>query len=173
LPNNTAGIIISAVGGAIGLTSLFIYLHQRSKIPKISFDGYFKKEQAFLTSNVSTKATTYYVRIEKNPKGEGEIESCAGSLNVNNSIYRTVWISGKRHDNFVKEAWLKLFYVDMIDDTIGFFNTAEESNAKRSPASKGRRIGDNITMKLEAARGRCPQPHTENIEYIIKNAQYF
>jgi hypothetical protein len=84
LSHNTAGIIISAVTGAIGLSSVFIYIHQRSKIPKLSFDGYFKKEQAFLTSHMSSKITTYYVRIENvNPKSEGEILSCAGSLTIN------------------------------------------------------------------------------------------
>lgn len=79
----------------------------------------------------------------------------------------------KRHHNFVKEAWLKLFDVEWKDETIGLFDTAEESNAKRPPASYGRRIGDKITMQLEAARGHCPEPHEGNIEYIIKNARYF
>ena len=124
MSHNTAGIIISAVSGAIGLTSLFIYLHQSSKIPKISFDGYFKKEQPFLTGHVSTKVITYYVRIEDiNPKGEGQIERCAGSVTVNDTEYKTVWISGERHQDFVKRAWLKLFDVDSKDETIGLFDT--------------------------------------------------
>src|SRR5438309_719656 len=127
-------------------------MHQRSKIPRLSFNGYFKREQAFVTGQVSTKVTTYYVRIENiNPKGEGQIERCAGTLIAKNNEYKTVWISDKRHHNFVKEAWLKLFDVDMNDDTIGFFDTRVESNVKRSPASKGRRIGDNITMQVVAA----------------------
>jgi hypothetical protein len=171
---NTAGIIISAVTGAIGLSSVFIYIHQRSKIPKLSFDGYFKKEQAFLTSHISSKITTYYVRIENvNPKSEGEILSCAGSLTVNDTEYKTAWISDERDHNFVREAWLKLFDVDSKNDTIGFFDTPVETEARHKPTSYGRRIGDNITIQLEAARVRCPEPHNENIEYIIKNAQYF
>ena len=67
----------------------------------------------------------------------------------------------------------KIFDVDSKNDTIGFFDTPVETDARHKPTSYGRRIGDNITMQLEAARGRCPEPHHENIEYIIKNVQYF
>lgn len=97
-------------------SELCVYIiHQRSKIPKLSFDGYFKKEQAFLTSHMSSKITTYYVRIENvNPKSEGEILSCAGSLTIN----ETAWISDGRDHNFVMEAWLKLFDIDSKNNTI-------------------------------------------------------
>jgi hypothetical protein len=73
----------------------------------------------------------------------------------------------------VKEAWLKLFDVDSKEDTIGFFDTPVETDAKRNPSSYSRRIQDKIIMRLEAARGGCPPPHAEKIEYIIKNAEYF
>jgi hypothetical protein len=172
--SNNIGIIVSAVAGAISLSSAFLYIHQRRKIPRLSFDGYFKTERPFVTGQVSTKVATYCVRIENiNPKGEGEIELCAGSLTVNDSIYKTVWISDERHHNFVREAWLKLFDVDSKDDTIGLFDTSGETDAKRYPAAYGRLISDNITIKLESARGHLPDPVTEKIEYIIKNAQYF
>jgi len=169
--------VATALAGLTGLAALgsvFVYARQRQKIPKLSFDGYFKTEQTFLTGHDPTNVSTYCVRIEDiNPKREGEIRLCAGSLTVNTEVYKTIWMfTKKRHHNFVKEAWLKLFDVDSKNETIGFSDTAEESNAKRSPASYGRRIGDNITMQLEAARGRCPEPHNENIEYIIKKAEY-
>ena len=137
------------------LGSVFVYMHQRQKIPRLLFNGYFKREQPFLTGHVSTKVTTYYVIIENiNPKGEGQIEWCAGSLTVDDSEYKTVWMSEERHHNFVKEAWLKLFDVDSKEETIGFFDTPVETDAKRNPSSYGRRVGDNITIQLEAARGR-------------------
>lgn len=169
---------VAAVAGALtslaALGSLYVYWRKRQTIPDLSFDGYFKTEETFLTGNTPSKVTTYCVRIEDvNPKREGEIRSCAGSLTVSNDTFKTIWMfTKKRHHNFVKEAWLKLFDVDSKDETIGFFDTAEESNAKRSPASYGGRIGHCITMQLEAARGHCPEPHNEDIDYIIRNAQY-
>jgi hypothetical protein len=64
--------VIAWIGGLTTLAALgsvFVYIHQRQKIPRLSFDGYFKKEQPFVTGHVSTKVTTYYVRIEDiNPK---------------------------------------------------------------------------------------------------------
>jgi hypothetical protein len=106
--SNDAGIIVSALTGVVSL-AVFVYLHKRAKIPKLSFDGYFKTEQPFLTGHESSKVTTYCVRIENiNLKSEVEIELCAGSLTVNNSIYKTVWMStDKRHDNFVKDALIR------------------------------------------------------------------
>jgi hypothetical protein len=173
LSNITAAL--GALTGLAALGSVYAYVRQRQKIPKLSFEGYFKTAQLFLTSHAPSKVTTYCVRIENiNLKSEGEIKLCAGSLTVNDSIYKTVWMStDKRHHNFVKEAWLKLFDVDSKDDTIGLFDTSGETDAKRSPATYGRRIDDNITMQLESARGQCPNPATENIESIIKNARYF
>jgi hypothetical protein len=169
----------SVAAGVIGAvatvtTSIFVYIHQRRKIPILSFNGYFKTERPLVTGNVHNQVTTYCVRVEDvNPKTEGKIESCAGSIVVANDTYRTVLMfSNQRHQDFVKEAWLKLFDVNSKDETIGLFNTPEELNAKRASASYGRRIGDSITMQLEAARGNCPKPHIENIEYIINNAQF-
>jgi hypothetical protein len=165
---------LGALTGLAALGSVFVYMHQRQKIPRLSFNGYFKREQPFVTGHDPSSVTTYYVRIEDvNLKSEGQIERSAGTLTSNNSEYKTVWISDERHHNFVKEAWLKLFDVDSKDDTIGFFDTPVETGAKRNPASYGRRIQDKIMMQLESARGRCPPSHTEKIEYIIKNAQYF
>ena len=46
---------------------------------------------------------------------------------------------------FVKQAWLKLFDVNPRDETLGFF-----SNGKRHPASIGRRMGDSVTIQLNA-----------------------
>jgi hypothetical protein len=90
-------------------------------------------------------------------------------MTVNDNEYKTIWMfTNKRHHNFVKEAWLKLFDVDWKEETIGLFNTLEESNAKRSAASFDRLIGDNITIELEAARGRSPEPHNQKIEYLLK-----
>ena len=166
---------LGALTGLAALGSVYVFWRKRQTIPKLSFDGYWKTDSLFVKGNVETKVTSYCVRIEDiNPKREGQIRWCAGSVTVNDNEYKTIWMfTKKRHHDFVKEAWLKLFDVDSKDETIGLFDTAEESNAKRSPASYGRRIGDKITMQLEAARGRCPEPHDENIEYIIKNARYF
>jgi hypothetical protein len=166
-------IIISIFGVVVTLSSIFVHIHKRLKIPKLSFDGYFKYDQEFISQNVPTKVTNYCVKIkDMNNKSEGKVCSCAGSLIVNDNNYRTIWmVTNERHNTFVKEAFLKLFDIDSRDNTIGFFDTIGETNAKRFTASYGRRISDNIMIQLESARGRCPEPLIENIEYIISNAK--
>ena len=134
-----ASLALSILIGAVATlgSGVFVYIHRRSKIQKLSFDGYFKTEQSFLTDKVSSKVTTYCLRIEDvNPKTEGKIKLCAGSLTVNDSIYKTIWMfPNKRHHNFFKEAWLKLFDFDSKDNTIGLIDTSGETDAKRFPAA--------------------------------------
>ena len=163
----------SVISSITSLASVFTYIHKRQKIPKLSFDEYFKFEQPFISGNISNKVTYYCIRIKDiNAKSEGQIRSCAGSLTINGSIYKTVWLTtNKRHHTFVKEACLKLFDVDSRDDTIGYFNTIDETEPNRLPGFYGRRVSDNITIQLESARGHCPEPITVNVEYIIKNAK--
>jgi hypothetical protein len=160
LSNLTA--TLGALTGLAALGSVYAFWRKRQTIPKLS--------SLFVKEHVETKVTSYYVRIEDiNPKREGQVRWCAGSVTVNDNEYKTIWMfTNKRHHNFVKEAWLKLFDVDWKEETIGLFNTLEESNAKRSAASFDRLIGDNITIELEAARGRSPEPHNEKIEYLLK-----
>jgi hypothetical protein len=169
-------VAVGVIGAVVTVSlSIFGYIHQRQKIPKLSFDGYYKTDKEFITGNIPSIITTYCVKVKDiNHNSEGEIKSCAGSIVVENNSYRTVWMfDNKRHKYFVNEAWLKLFDHDRKNETIGFFGSGEESNAKRIESSYGRRIDDKIVMKLVSARGHCPLPHIENIEYIIKNAQYF
>jgi hypothetical protein len=173
--SNTTGTIVGALTGLAALGSVYVYWRKRQTIPKLSFEGYWKTDSLFVTEHVETKVISYCVRIEDiNPKSEGKIRSCAGSATVNNDISKTIWMfANKRNHDFVKEAWLKLFDVDWKDDTIGLFDTSGKTDAKRFPVAYGRRNNDNITINLESARGRRPDPVTEKIEYIIKKARYF
>ena len=114
---------------------------------------------------METKLTSYCVRIEDiNPKREGQIEWCAGSLTVNYSEYKTIWMfTNNRHHDFVK-AWSKLFDIDWKVETIGLFNTLEESNAKRFPASYDCQIHHKeVKFRSVAASLRLitTQPHYE------------
>lgn len=92
MSNITAAL--GALTGLAALGSVYVYVRKRQKIPRLSFEGYFKTAQLFLTGHAPSKVTTYCVRIENiNLKSEGEIKLCAGSLTVNDSIYKTVWMS--------------------------------------------------------------------------------
>jgi hypothetical protein len=167
--SDIAGTIIKAFTAVTALTSVFVYIYKRQKIPTVSFGGYFKVDRVFITGNVQSKVTTYYVKIEDiNPKSEGKIKSCVGYLIVGSEHYNATWmfVDTTQH-TFVKQAWLKLFDVNPRDETLGFF-----SNGKRHPASIGRRMGDSVTIQLNAARGHCPTI-TEKIENIIREAHYF
>ena len=168
--SDTLGTIIKAFTAVTALTSVFVYMYKRQKIPRVSSGGYFKVEQVFITGNVKSKVTTFYLKIEDiNAKSEGKIKSCVGYLIVGSEGYSTTWKSvNTRQNTFVKEAWLKLFDVNSRDQTLGFF-----SDGKRVSASIGRRMGDSVTIQLKAARGHCPDAFTEKIENIIKEAQYF
>jgi hypothetical protein len=159
--------IIGAIAAAGSVMSVFVYIHKRQKIPRLSFDGYFKTEQIFVTGNVRSKVTTYWVKVKDiNPKSEGKIKSCVGSIAVGSEVYRTTWMFMNTSEHtFVKEAWLKLFDINSRDETVGFLD------GKRSPASIGRRMGESVTIQLKAGRGHCPSPLGENIEYITKNAR--
>jgi len=43
--------------------------------------------------HVETKVTSYFVRIEDiNPKREGQIKRCEGSVTVNDNEYKTIWM---------------------------------------------------------------------------------
>ena len=152
--------------------SVFIYLHGRSKIPKLSFDGYFKFDKQFVT-DVPSKVTIYCVRIEDmNTKSEGKVRSCTGSLTVGGNVYRTVWANSEsRHYAFVKEALLKLFEVDWNGSTIGFFNTLRETKAEPTLVPYTETIHSNIIIGLESNRGHCPESMTVSIEDIINNAE--
>jgi len=165
-------IIVPILAGIASLMSVFIYLHGRSKIPKLSFDGYFKFDKQFLT-DVPSKVTIYCVRIEDmNTRSEGKVRSCTGSLTVNSNIYRTVWVNGEsRYYTFVKEALLKLFEVDWNGNTIGFFNTLRETKAEPTLVPYTETIHSNIIIGLESNRGHCPESMTVSIEDIINNAE--
>jgi hypothetical protein len=169
--NNNARIAISAIAGVAGLVSVFVYMHKRRKIPKLSFDGYFKFDKP--TGNVPNKVTVYCIRIEDtNTQSEGKIHLCAGSLTVNGNVYRTVWLNnGSRYHTFAKEALLKLFEVDWSDNLIGFFNTLGETNAETVLASYPERIHSNINLALESVKGHCPRSIIMNIDDIINNAE--
>jgi len=165
-------IIVPILAGIASLMSVFIYLHGRSKIPKLSFDGYFKFDKQFVT-DVPSKVTIYCVRIEDmNTRSEGKVRSCTGSLIVNSNIYRTVWVNGEsRYYTFVKEALLKLFEVDWNGNTIGFFNTLRETKAEPTLVPYTETIHSNIIIGLESNRGHCPESMTVSIEDIINNAE--
>lgn len=168
--SDVTGTIIKALIGMTALGSVFVYVHERQKIPKLSFDGYFKTEMTFLTGHDRSILTTYCVKIiDINSKSEGKIKSCVALLTVGSEIYPTTWMFvNAREHTFVNEAWLKLFDIDSRDQTVGFF-----SNGKRSPSSMGRRMGDSVTIRLKAARAHTPEPITEKVENIIHKAQYF
>ena len=155
--------------------SVFIYLHGRSKIPKLSFDGYFKFDKHFVADVPSkvSKVTIYCVKIEDmNTRSEGKVRSCAGSLTVNSNIYRTVWVNGEsRYYTFVKEALLRLFEVDWNGNTIGFFNTLQETKAEPTLVPYTETIHSNIIIGLGSSRGHCPESMTVSIEDIINNAE--
>lgn len=155
------------------MTSVFFYLRKRSKIPKLSFDGYFKFDKQIVTGDIPSKVTTYCVRIEDmNTKSEGKVRSCAGTLTMTGSLYRTVWVNSEsRHYSFVKEALLKLFEVDWNGNTIGLFNTLLETRAEPTLVPYTETIHNNITIGLESIRGHCPESVTVNIEDIINNAE--
>jgi len=165
-------IIVPILAGIASLMSVFIYLHGRSKIPKLSFDGYFKFDKQFVT-DVPSKVTIYCVRIEDmNTRSEGKVRSCTGSLTVNSNIYRTVWVNSEsRYYTFVKEALLKLFEVDWNGNTIGFFNTLRETKAEPTLVPYTETIHSNIIIGLESYRGHCPESMSVSIEDIINNAE--
>jgi hypothetical protein len=63
--------------GIASLSSVFVYIHKRRKIPVLSFDGYFKYDKN-LSQNIPTKVTNYCVKIKDiNTKSEGKVCSCA------------------------------------------------------------------------------------------------
>jgi len=165
-------IIVPILAAIASLMSVFIYLHGRSKIPKLSFDGYFKFDKQFVT-DVPSKVTIYCVRIEDmNTRSEGKVRSCTGSFIVNSNIYRTVWVNGEsRYYTFVKEALLKLFEVDWNGNTIGFFNTLRETKAEPTLVPYTETIHSNIIIGLESYRGHCPESMSVSIEDIINNAE--
>ena len=166
-------IVVPLLAGIASLTSVFFYLRGRSKIPKLSFDGYFKFDKQFVTGDVPSKVTIYCVRIEDmNTRSEGKVRSCTGSLIVNSNIYRTVWVNGEsRYYTFVKEALLKLFEVDWNGNTIGFFNTLRETKAEPALVPYTETIHSNIIIGLGSSRGHCPESMTVSIEDIINNAE--
>lgn len=165
-------IIVPVLAGIASLTSVFFYLRGRSKIPKLSFDGYFKFDKQFVKGDVPSKVTIYCVRIkDMNTRSEGKVRSCAGSLTVSGNVYRTVWVNSEsRHYTFVKEALLKLFEVDWNGNIIGFFNTIRETKAEPALVPYTESIHNNIIIGLESSRGRCPESITVSIEDIINNA---
>lgn len=158
--------------GVAGFVSLLIYIHKRRKIPKLSFDGYFKFDKP--SGNVPNKVTTYCIRIEDtNIRSEGKVDLCTGFLTVNGSVYMSVWLNNESRHSFVKEALLKLFEVDWSDNVIGFFNTSDKTHTETFfvLASYPERIHSNIKVALGSAKGHCPHSITMNIEDIINNAE--
>jgi len=166
-------IVVPLLAGIASLTSVFFYLRGCSKIPKLSFDGYFKFDKQFVTGDVPRKVTIYCVRIkDMNSRSEGKVRSCAGSLIVSGNVYRTVWIdSESRHYTFVKEASLKMFEVDWKGNTIGFFNTIRETEAEPILVPFTESIHNNIIIGLQCSRGHCPESMAASIEDIINNAE--
>jgi len=161
-------IIVPCLAGIASLTSVFFYLRGRSKIPKLSFDGYFKFDKQLVRF-----VATYCVRIEDmNTKSEGKVRSCTGSLTVGGNVYRTVWANSEsRHYAFVKEALLKLFEVDWNGNTIGFFDTLQETKAEPRLVPYTESIHSNIIIGLQSSRGHCPESVTVSIEDVINNAE--
>ena len=166
-------IIVPCLAGIASLTSVFFYLRGRSKIPKLSFDGYFKFDKQLVTGDIPSNVATYCVRIEDmNTKSEGKVRSCAGSLTVSGNVYRTVWVNSEsRHYAFVKEAILKLFEVDWNGNTIGFFDTLQETKAEPRLVPYTESIHSNIIIGLQSSRGHCPESVTVSIEDVINNAE--
>ena len=120
--SDNAETITKAFTALTALTSVLVYIYKRQRIPRLSFGGYFKVEQVFITGNAKSKVTTYYVKIEHiNPKREGKIKSFVGYLIVGSEGYSTTWMSiNTSQHTFVKQAGLKLFDIKKIDSVLTF-----------------------------------------------------
>jgi hypothetical protein len=168
--SNIANILLFLLIIATVVAPTLIYAYQRHKIPKLGIGSYFKINEQMTTG---PPRTVYYLKVvNTNDKSEGRVESCAGNIIFGERTYRTIWEDNRaRHHSFGKEASLKLF--DIYNNELNFTHAISERGLDVVP---GLPIADNlredIIVELEAAKGRCPSPHTETIEYIVNNAKY-
>jgi hypothetical protein len=143
------------------------------KMPNLEFGKYFKIDEPPRSQSTHVSAwTVYYVKvINNNKKSEGLIESCAGYIRFRDGLYRTIWEDNSiRHFSFGKEASLRLFHIQ--DNVLKFYHVVGENMLNVTPDFPYADIQEeNIIIELEAARGHCPQLHSEKIKDIMKKAK--
>jgi hypothetical protein len=109
-------LILATVVGPV-----LIYLLNRSKIPKLAFDKYFKKDSLEVVTTGTLNSTTFFIKIiNVNKRSEGKVEGCTGFISIGDKTYRTGWQDGYEVGTFGKEAFLSLFYIDNDQNTINF-----------------------------------------------------
>jgi hypothetical protein len=153
-------------------TPIIIYAHQRSKIPKLKFNGFVKVDSP--DSRLGDKdikgITGYFVKV-KNAKrrSEGKAEGCQGFITIRARIYRSVWAYDWAGTPIGKKELLLLFYINNNDNTVNFAN---RQHSKIIELSKpyNECFNDIISVRLECESGSIPRPLTKSIRHIIEKS---
>jgi hypothetical protein len=93
------------------LTPAVIYVHQRSKIPRLKFGEFIKVDRSYIVDSERVDVTKFFIKvINKNKRSEGNAEECYGFITLRSNPVRTVWEEfDYAGTSFGKEALLLVF----------------------------------------------------------------
>ena len=92
-PNNTEYLLLILLIIGTVLTPIAIYAYQRSKIPKLKFDGFVKVDSpdSRLGDQDFKGITGYFGKVKNaNRRSEGKVEGCQGFITIGARTYRSV-----------------------------------------------------------------------------------
>jgi hypothetical protein len=164
--------LFTIIGGSL---PVLIYVHKRTLIPRLKFDGFVKIDSpdSRLGSIDNQGVSGFFVKVVNvNRRSEGESGTCQGFVTVVNRTYRTVWEYDWNGHSFSKEALLFVFGADDNSKTVYFANSSKGQKVMELAKPYNDSINDNITITLQCEKGRCPKPLTKNVKSIIDTAQY-
>jgi len=171
-PDNTENLLLILLIIGTVLTPIVIYAHQRSKIPKLRFDGFIKVDSPDrrLGSHDIKGITGFFVKVKNaNRRSEGKAEECQGYITIGTRTYRTVWQYDWAGSPIGQEELILLFYMDNNNKEVNFVNYARSKVVELSkPYNEC--FNDNISIRLECSSGSCPKPLTKSIKHVIDNA---
>jgi hypothetical protein len=171
-PRNTEYVLLILLIIGTVLTPIIIYTHQRSKIPKLKFDGFVKvaSPDRRLGDKDIKGITGYFLKVKNaNRRSEGKVD-CQGFIIVGIRTYRTVWHYDYAETPIGQEELLLLFYMNNNDKTVNFANYHRYSKVIELSKPYDKCANDNISIRLECSSGSCPKPLTKSIKNIIDKA---
>jgi hypothetical protein len=150
---------------------VLMYILKRRHIPKLSFDGFWKKEDYF--------GVNYFVKVKRD-KGEGKAEEVEGFVGIKDKfeLISGRWIKRNTETDISIYDYLCLFKIFKQDgnEIITFFHMddLEPPNANNlyEDYHYTKFKDDKLIVEINAKRGRIKErPFTKKIDDIVKEAK--
>ena len=161
-------LLIILIGATVAIP-LLVYYFQRRHIPKLSFDGLWKKPL------FNGKGISYYLKVKRD-KGEGGTQGVIGFVgHKDKELTQSQWfLSNSQETGIIKHDYLTLFHIINENEKkiIAFPENIFTDYPNPSEINLVDYDKNELVVQIEAIRGRIKKRQfKKKIKDIIKNAK--